>query len=145
MAHPLYNDSRITLDNKGLTIAGYYFPIGIKKRIPYSKIKKIEFYGMGFFSGRHKYWGGSFRHWFNLDWKRDEKTKAIMLHLGSFVRPIITPDDPDTVLIILQEKTGLTAVAEGGTPIGLATKTCRCGTKNDSDAVFCKKCGAKVK
>jgi hypothetical protein len=105
----LYRDETITCDDDGITIDWYHFPLGTAKRITYTDMKKLETYRLGFMSGRYKYWGGSFRYWLNLDWKRHRKTTGIVVYHTGYVCPILTPDDPDAVLRILQEKTGLTA------------------------------------
>ena len=103
----LYQDDKIICDEDGVTIRGYYFPLGTSKRIHYGDIKKLEKYTMGINSGKYRYWGGTPKYWLNLDWKRHNKSTAIVLRLSTqWVVPIITPDTPDEVLRILEEKTG---------------------------------------
>jgi hypothetical protein len=108
----LYSDDKITLDDEGLTIAAYYFPIGTKKRMAYGAIKKIEYYGLTTHTGKYKYWGGNHRYWLNLDWKRHDKATGIILCPDGWWRPIITPERPAEVLDILEKKTGLQATPE---------------------------------
>ncbi len=104
----LYEDKRIICDDDGVTIGAYYFPFGQSKRVYYRDVTGLTVYNMGLHSGRYRFWGTADpRYWLNLDWSRPNKDKLIVLNLGRFVRPVITPDDHDTVLGILQEKTGL--------------------------------------
>jgi hypothetical protein len=49
-------------------------------------------------------WGsGDFVHWWNRDLQRPNKTVALVLDVGRRVRPTITPDDPETVELIIKE------------------------------------------
>jgi hypothetical protein len=53
---------------------------------------------------RWRIWGsGDFVHWWNLDRKRPHKSEALVIDVGSRVRPTITPDDPESILRILTE------------------------------------------
>lgn len=141
----LYQDEKITCDEDGLTIKGYYFPLPTEKRVLYSDLEKIEYYPLTTHTGKYKYWGGTFKYWLNLDWKRHQKSTGIVLRqTGKWNVPIITPEHPDTVLKILEEKTGIKPVPEQGQPSSAAQR-CSCGASNDIDAVFCKKCGTRLK
>lgn len=103
MKQVLYDDGLVTLDSDGLTIQGYYFPLGTSKRIPYVQIKGVQEWRMGPLTGKGRVWGsGDLRHWWPLDWRRSEKEKALILDLGTGWMPAITPDDPDRVLALLQ-------------------------------------------
>jgi hypothetical protein len=106
----LYQDKKILCDEERLTIYCYYFPFGRAKVIPYRDIKGIEVYAMGFWTGKGRIWGGTFTHWLNLDLKRPSKDKAIVLRLGRTVAPVITPDDPQAVVGILELKTSHKAI-----------------------------------
>ncbi len=102
----LYDDGHIALDRNGLTIRWYYFPFGASKRIPYARIRNVREWRMGLFTGKGRLWGsGDLRHWASLDLKRPSKDKALILDVGTWVRPVITPDGPDRVLSILRERT----------------------------------------
>lgn len=60
---------------------------------------------MGALTGKGRLWGsGDLRHWLPLDLSRPQKEKALILEVGKWVRPVITPDDPDRVLALLQER-----------------------------------------
>jgi hypothetical protein len=102
----LYDDGLVTLDLDGLTIERYYFPLGASKRIPYAQIKGVQERHMGALTGKGRLWGsGDLRHWFPLDPSRPQKEKALVLDVGTWVRPVITPEYPDRVLALLQERT----------------------------------------
>ena len=93
----LYEDTRITCDADGVTVRFYYFPVG-DKRIPYASIKAARELdmGTGIGGGRWRIWGsGDLRHWFHLDETRPKKRRALVLDLGGWVRPVLTPDDVD--------------------------------------------------
>ncbi len=104
MKQALYDDGLVILDADGLTIRHYYFPLATSKRIPYARIKGVQEWRMGLLTGKGRLWGsGDFRHWVPLDLRRPQKQKALILDLGRWVRPVITPDDPDRVLALLEE------------------------------------------
>src|SRR5262245_30971445 len=112
----LYRDKRIVCDDDAITISMYHFPAG-SKRIPYNEIRGIQEHKMGPLTGRYRLWGASDpRYWFHLDADRPHKTKAIILDKGGWIRAVITPDDPDAVLRILEERTGLSA-SESSSPV----------------------------
>jgi hypothetical protein len=105
MKQILYDDGLIELDSDGLTIRRYYFPFGTSKRIPYAQIKDVQERHMGLLTGKGRLWGsGDLRHWASLDLRRPQKEKALILDLGTWIKPVITPDDPDRVLALLQER-----------------------------------------
>ena len=100
----LYEDARITCDDDGITIRRYYFPLG-DKRIAYSDIRAFDQKTMGPLSGRYRLWGtGDPRYWYHLDMTRPGKSKAVVIDKGDAIKAVITPDDPDAVLHILEDK-----------------------------------------
>ena len=116
MKQVLYDDGLVKLDLDGLTIRRYYFPLGTSKRIPYARIKGVQERHMGALTGKGRLWGsGDLRHWFPLDLRRPQKEKALLLEVGAWVRPVITPEDPERVLALLQ---GRTRRRKEGTPHG---------------------------
>ncbi|MCX8032500.1 MAG: MFS transporter [Thermoleophilia bacterium] len=103
----LYKDRWIECTEERLIIDGYYFPFGNKKTIPYHRIKSVSEVTIGPATGQWRIWGSSdFRHYFHLDPKRPHKTRALVLDVGKFIRPVITPEDTDQVKAILASKTG---------------------------------------
>jgi hypothetical protein len=100
----LYEDRRILCDDDGITIRNYYFPLG-KKRIAYSDIRGFDQLKIGVLTGRYRIWGaGDPRYWFHLDATRPSKSKAVVIDKGDWVKAVLTPDDPDAVLHILEDK-----------------------------------------
>ena len=100
-----YKDSCITCDDSQITIDTYYFPFGVK-RIPYQGIHAALEYDMGtsIWKGRWRIWGsGDLRHWFHLDPERPQKRRAFILDVGSWVRPVLTPADPERFVAALKQ------------------------------------------
>jgi hypothetical protein len=59
--------------------------------------------------GQMRIWGTANPHyWASLDPQRRRKSTALILDLGRFVQPFITPDDPDKVEAIIREHAALT-------------------------------------
>ena len=101
----LYEDSVLVCDDDAITIKTYYFPVG-SKRIPYRNIQSFESFSMGPLTGQYRIWGmGLSPHWLHLDIARPRKTEALILDLGSWVKPLLTPDDCAAVRSILKDKT----------------------------------------
>jgi hypothetical protein len=101
----LYRDRWIECTSEALVIHGYYFPFGNKKTIPYGRIRSLRETKIGPATGQWRIWGsGDFRHYLNLDAGRTRKTRALVLNLGKFAQPVITPDDVDRVTAIIRSK-----------------------------------------
>jgi hypothetical protein len=107
MATVLYQDRWITCEPDRLIIRGYYFPTGAPKVVPYRDIRRVTRIRLTTLGGRWRIWGTSdFRYWWHLDWSRPHKQVALVLDLGKRIKPVITPDDPDRVAAIIQERRG---------------------------------------
>ena len=103
----LYRDRWIECTAKALIIRGYYFPFGNRKTIPYDRILSIKEYDMGPLTGQWRIWGsGDLRHYANYDPRRPSKKRALILDLGRFIRPVITPDDVDQVKAVVEARLG---------------------------------------
>jgi hypothetical protein len=103
----LYEDAHVVCDEDGLTIKRYYFPLATEKRIPYADIRRVEEHRMGALTGQWRIWGmGPAPYWFHLDWTRPRKDRAIIVDRGSWLKVVVTPDDPEAVLRILQARAG---------------------------------------
>jgi hypothetical protein len=101
----VYDDGLIRCDADDLVIRRYY-PWGAK-RIPYTSIKGLQRLSLTGANKVRKWriWGsGDFVHWWNLDPSRTRKEVALVLDAGGRVRPTITPDDPDAVERIVEER-----------------------------------------
>lgn len=101
----IYDDGGLRIDESGVTIRRYYFPWGAAKRIAYRDLRAVDVRPMGWLTGRGRIWGsGSLRSWLPLDWARPGKQRLVALDVGSLVWPAITPDDPDRVARLLQDR-----------------------------------------
>ena len=99
----LYEDDRITCTPSALIICGYYFPTATAKKVPYGAIRDVEEIELG--SGRGRIWGAADpRYWFHLDLHRPHKRSALVLDVGKWVHPVITPNDPERVKSIIEER-----------------------------------------
>jgi hypothetical protein len=102
VSEALYEDSSVRLDDDGITIRRYYFPLAGSKRIAYSDIRGVKSEEMTFASGGGRIWGATDpRYWFPLDIHRPRKKRLLILDIGARVHPCITPDDPDRVVELL--------------------------------------------
>jgi hypothetical protein len=102
----LYDDGRVACDQAHLLLRRYY--LWGDKRLPYSSMASVEEKPLSRGRGAWRIWGsGDFRHWYNLDRTRPDKTVAIEIHTAGWAIPVITPDEPERVYAILVEKTGL--------------------------------------
>ncbi|HLN16432.1 MAG TPA: hypothetical protein VK277_06710 [Acidimicrobiales bacterium] len=105
MAEPLYADRLITLTDEGIEIDRYYCFVGAKKRIPWHRVRSVEVRDLTPTTGRYRIWGTSRPgYWFNDDGDRPHKSKALVLDIGAHVKPVLTPDDPDAVLAVIEAK-----------------------------------------
>jgi hypothetical protein len=107
MGAALYDDGNLVLDDGGLTIRRYYFPLATEKRLPYSTIRSIDVQPMGPMSGSWRIWGsGSLGHWFPLDTGRPRKHTLVVIDAGDSVKPCVTPTEPERFVEILQSRIG---------------------------------------
>jgi len=99
----LYEDRWVTCTPTELQIRGYYFPWGTK-HVPYARIRDVRRVEMGTWTGKGRIWGtANPRYWAHLDPSRPRKQGALVLDVGGFVHPFVTPDDPDRVAEIVAE------------------------------------------
>lgn len=100
----LYEDRYLVCDDEALTIKDYFFPKG-SKRIPYADIRKVSELTMTALTGQWRIWGmGLSPYWYHYDALRPTKSRSICLDLGKIVKPILTPEHHDEVLLLLKEK-----------------------------------------
>lgn len=100
----LYEDSVVSLDDAGVTIKSYRRP-GDPRTVAYGDVRTAELMDLRFGTGRYRLVGispGRLRHFFHWDNGRRKKRTAISLDTGSFLKRAITPDDPATVLSIIE-------------------------------------------
>ena len=99
-----YVDASIECAPDRLRIHGYYFPWGTKS-IPYTSIRGVRRVKIGALTGRARVWGtANPRYWANLDLARPKKTEGLILDLGGYVRPFITPLHVDEVETIIRAR-----------------------------------------
>ena len=109
----LYHDTWITCTDDAIVIRWYY-PWG-SKRIPYAVIRSARRVDLGTFRGNLRIWGtGNPRYWASLDPGRPRKSAALILDVGTSVRPFLTPEDVRAVESILIERAHLASVPHGG-------------------------------
>jgi len=98
-----YDDGTIACGRDGIYIRNYYFPSRRTKKLSWADIETLERRSLGV--GRLRLWGmGLSPEWFHLDILRPTKAEAIVLRTGSFVSPVITPQDPDKVFALIKRK-----------------------------------------
>lgn len=109
-----YRDRWIECTAEAIEVRGYYFPWGTK-RIPYRSIRSVERVEMGTLTGKARIWGtANPRYWASLDPQRPSKQVGLVLDLGRFVHPFLTPDDPDRVEAAIREHAGIGPTADAG-------------------------------
>jgi hypothetical protein len=91
-----YDDGRIACDDQGLLIRHYYFAGA--KRIRYADIRGVKQSPLGQAGKWRIHGSGDLRHWFSFDPRRPRKDTALVITLGNWVKPVITPDDPARVV-----------------------------------------------
>jgi hypothetical protein len=99
MVEYVYQDKYLGITNEQVILYTYYFPCG-SKTINISDIVKIE--ELGLHLCNMKTWGMNCSgNWFPLDCNRIRKSKAIVFHVNSCVKPSITPDNYSQVYEII--------------------------------------------
>jgi hypothetical protein len=111
-----YSDRWITCGPSDVRIRGYYFPWGTK-RIPYASIRAVRRVKIGTLTGRGRIWGTSNpRFWAGFDPSRPRKTSGLILDLGKFVKPFVTPDDTAAAEAVIRGRAGLGPAPEEPPP-----------------------------
>ena len=111
-----YRDRWIACSSDVIAIRGYYFPWGTK-HIAYKRIRSVRRVEIGAFNGRARIWGtANPRYWASLDPQRPKKSVGLLLDVGRYVRPFITPDDPDAVAALICKYAGISVEDSGRGP-----------------------------
>jgi hypothetical protein len=93
------------------------FPWGTT-RIPYRSIRGYRRVDLSAARARGRIWGtANPRYWASLDPGRPGKRQTLVLDVGRFVRPLITPDDPDAVESAIRAQAHLERTSNGPAPI----------------------------
>jgi hypothetical protein len=91
-----YDDGRVAcLDNE--ILIRQYSMLRRPKHVSYSSIREARVVPLGMLGKLRIHGSGDLVHWFSYDPARPGKDRAIVLHAGGRIRPVITPDDPDQV------------------------------------------------
>lgn len=105
MTEALYEDAGLVLDEDGITIRRYYFPLSTPKRVSYNKIRGIRAKPMGWASGKRRFLGAANpRYRLPRGARRSSKPTLLILELGRWVKPCITPEDPARVIALLRDR-----------------------------------------
>jgi hypothetical protein len=100
----LYEDAGLVLDEDGITIRRYYFLLTAPKRVAYNKIRGIRAKPMSW-ARKRRFWGAADpRYRLPRDGHRATKQTLLILELGRWVRPCITPEDPARVIAVLRDR-----------------------------------------
>ncbi len=100
----LYADGIVRMREDGVVISRYYWPVG-RKRIPYDEIRSFTTRPLRPWHGQFRVQGIDHRgRWYSRDRHRGEKERAIDLDVGGLIHPVLTPDDVDKVLDILERQ-----------------------------------------
>lgn len=102
LSHLTYRDDVVRLDADGIVIRRYYWPLG-RKRVDFDAIQAWHTFPL---TGMARYrvhgWGYP-RRWYHRDPERSSKEVGLELDTGAWLRPVITPVEPVTVLDLLRE------------------------------------------
>ncbi len=110
----LYRDQRITCTEDAIVIQGYY--LWGPKTIRYGQIRAAQRVNLTATRGKPRIWGtANPQYWASLDPSRPRKEFALILDLGSRVKPFITPDDVPRVEEIIRQRAGLAEIPFTGT------------------------------
>jgi hypothetical protein len=101
----LYEDAGLMLDEDGITIRRYYFLLSTPKRVAYNKIRGIRAKPMSWARGKGRLAGAlNLRYRLPRDVHRATKQTLLILELGRWVKPCITPEDPAKVIALLKTR-----------------------------------------
>lgn len=105
MTDEIYRDDYIVLDDSGITLRRYYFPLASAKHIDYGDIRSVTIEPMTWKTGKGRLWGASDpRFWMPLDMKRLKKDTVLIIDVGSRIKACVTPDDPERVIELLRPR-----------------------------------------
>jgi hypothetical protein len=76
----LYADSLVSLSDREIRLAGYYFPTGSSKTVPLGEVERIDALAPGLWRGSYRIWGsGDLRTWFPCDGLRPQRDTIFIL------------------------------------------------------------------
>lgn len=90
-----YDDGLLRVDDDGILVRRYYFPLATARRVGWSDLRGHEVRPLTSWGGRHRLWGTHrLDWWFPLDTHRSSKSHLVLLRTHG-VSPAVTPDDVD--------------------------------------------------
>ena len=99
----IYDDVVVRIDQETVLVKSYLLP-GRQREIRRDAIVGVWAVELGPFSGRYRLVGLGFRwprNFFHWDTRRSKKGRGIVLDVGRFLRPVITPDDHEAAMAAL--------------------------------------------
>ena len=102
----LYEDATVLVDERGITVKNNGRP-GKSRMIEYGEIREAQLIDLRFGTGKYRLVGispGRPRTFFHWDRDRTHKPVGISLDTGRWLRRAITPEDPGTVIELIEER-----------------------------------------
>jgi hypothetical protein len=96
----LYEDAGLVLDEDGITIRRYYLLLSAPKRVAYNKIRGIKAKPVGWASFARRI----SRYRLPRDVHRAANQTLLILEMGRWIKPCITPEDPARVIAVLRDR-----------------------------------------
>lgn len=97
----LYSDREVEINELGIRLPFYYFPIGVSKFIPWSSIKEIRVENLSVKNGLWRIWGMNLNCvWYNPSLTRrwSKSQLSFIIDNGNTIRPGFTPKNSELVL-----------------------------------------------
>jgi hypothetical protein len=83
-ANLIYSDKLVDVDDKGIRLKKYYFPLGQAKFVKFQDILRIEKRQPTLANGKWRYWGsGDFVTWFPQDWNRSGRDLMFFIKMST--------------------------------------------------------------
>ncbi|MEZ5333858.1 MAG: hypothetical protein R2741_00730 [Methanolobus sp.] len=80
----IYSDKLVEVEENGIFLKKYYFPLGTSKFVKFPDILKMEKRPATFSNGQWRIWGtGDFMTWFPLDWHRPDRELIFLIQLST--------------------------------------------------------------
>ncbi|MDK2826065.1 hypothetical protein SAMN04488589_2494 [Methanolobus vulcani] len=80
----IYSDKLVDVDDKGIRLKKYYFPLGQAKFVKFQDIFKMEKRQATLTTGKWRIWGsGNLMTWFPLDWLRPKRDIIFFIQMAT--------------------------------------------------------------
>jgi hypothetical protein len=102
----IYSDALVDVNDNGIYLKNYYFPLTKAKLLKFSDIIQIEKKIPTLMSGKWRYWGtGDFKIWFPLDLNRSKRDCILFIQLASQrIRVGFTVENTNAFIEAIQAK-----------------------------------------